>query len=73
MSGVGALFAALVLPRLQGHLHLDTVVAGGDFTDGLAVAALVVWPTRWAAVPVLFSPARPGSGRRVFHRSLPAR
>ena len=53
LSGVGAMFAALLFPRLQGHLHLDTVVAAATLADLLAVAALVIWPTRWATVPVL--------------------
>jgi predicted MFS family arabinose efflux permease len=53
VSGVGAMFAALVLPRLQGHLHLDAIVAAATLANALALIALVVWPTRWAAVPVL--------------------
>ena len=53
LSGVGAMIAALLLPRLQGRLHLDTVVAAATLADLLAVAALVIWPTRWATVPVL--------------------
>ena len=53
LSGVGAMIAALLLPRLQGLLHLDTIVAAATLANGLAVAVLVVWPTRWAAVPVL--------------------
>ncbi len=53
LSGVGAIVAALVLPRLQGHLRLDAVVAGATLANALAVAALVVWPTRLAAIPVL--------------------
>ncbi|MGD0875930.1 MAG: MFS transporter [Acidimicrobiales bacterium] len=53
LSGVGAMFAALVLPRLQGHLHLDTIVAAATLANALALVALVIWPTRWAAVPVL--------------------
>ena len=53
LSGVGAMLAALLLPRLQGHLHLDAIVAAATLANGLAVAALVAWPTRWAAVPVL--------------------
>ena len=53
LSGVGAMFAALILPRLQGHLHLDAIVAAATLANGVAVAALVIWPTRWAAVPVL--------------------
>jgi predicted MFS family arabinose efflux permease len=52
-SGVGAMFAALLLPRLQGHLHLDAVVGTATLTNALALVALVLWPTRWAAVPVL--------------------
>ena len=53
LSGVGALVAALLLPRLQGRLHLDSIVAAATLANALAVAALVAWPTRWAAVPVL--------------------
>ncbi len=53
LSGVGAMCAALLLPRLQGHLHLDAIVAAATLADGLAVAALVIWPTRWATALVL--------------------
>jgi len=53
LSGLGAMLAALLLPRLQGRLRLDAIVAGATLADGLAVAALVLWPTRFAAVPVL--------------------
>jgi predicted MFS family arabinose efflux permease len=53
LSGVGAMCAALLLPRLQGHLHLDAIVAAATLANGLAVAALVVWPTRWTTAPVL--------------------
>ena len=53
LSGVGAMIAALLFPRLQGRLHLDTVVAAATLADLLAVAAVVIWPTRWATVPVL--------------------
>jgi predicted MFS family arabinose efflux permease len=53
VSGVGALVAALVLPRLQGRLHLDAIIALATLANALAVAALVTWPTRWAVVPVL--------------------
>ena len=52
-SGVGAMFAALLLPRLQGRLHLDAVVAAATLANSLALVALVLWPTRWAVVPVL--------------------
>lgn len=53
MSGVGAMIAAVLLPRLQGHLHLDAIVGVATLANALAVAALVVWPRRWAAGPVL--------------------
>jgi len=53
LSGAGAMFAALVLPRLQGHLHLDAIVAAATLANALALVALVLWPTRWAAGPVL--------------------
>jgi MFS family permease len=53
LSGIGALFAAFLLPRLQSHLRLDAIVAGATLADALAVGALVIWPTRLAAVPVL--------------------
>jgi hypothetical protein len=53
LSGLGAMLAALLLPHLQGRLRLDAIVAGASLADGLAVAALVLWPTRLAAVPVL--------------------
>ena len=53
LSGVGAMCAALTLPRLQGHLHLDAIVAAATLANALAVVILVIWPTRWAAAPVL--------------------
>jgi predicted MFS family arabinose efflux permease len=53
-GGLGAMTAALLLPRLQGLLHLDAIIATATLTNALAVAALVVWPTRWVAGPVLF-------------------
>jgi len=53
-GGLGAMSAALLLPRLQGLLHLDAIIAAATLTNALAVAALVVWPSRWAAAPVLF-------------------
>lgn len=53
LSGIGAIFAAILLPRLQDHLRLDAIVAGATVADALAVAALVLWPTRLAAVFVL--------------------
>jgi predicted MFS family arabinose efflux permease len=52
-SGVGAMAAALLLPRLQGHLHLDAIVAAATVANALAVGVLVIWPTRWAAPFVL--------------------
>jgi hypothetical protein len=55
LSGIGAMLAALVLPRLQRHLRLDAIVAGATLANGLAVGALVIWPTRWAIVPVLLT------------------
>jgi hypothetical protein len=53
VGGVGAMFAALSFPRLQGHLNLDAVVALATVANGLAVVALVVWPSHWVALPVL--------------------
>ncbi|HVC25965.1 MAG TPA: MFS transporter [Acidimicrobiales bacterium] len=53
LVGVGAMLAALAVPRLQGHLHLDALVAAATVANGLAVGALVLWPNRWAAVPAL--------------------
>jgi len=32
---------------------LDTIVAAATLANALALVALVIWPTRWAAVPVL--------------------
>ena len=52
-SGAGAMAAAILLPRLQAHLQLDAIVAAATLANALAIAALVVWPTRWAIVPVL--------------------
>ena len=45
------MIAALILPRLQGRLRLDAIVAAATLTDALAVAALVIWPTRWRLSP----------------------
>jgi predicted MFS family arabinose efflux permease len=53
VSGVGAMLAALLLPRLQGRLHLDAIVAAATIANALALAGLVAWPTKWAAVPAL--------------------
>ncbi len=53
LSGVGAMAAAVLLPRLQGRWHLDALVAGAALTNGIALVVLVAWPTRWAAAPVL--------------------
>jgi hypothetical protein len=53
LSGVGALVAALLFPRLQGRLHLDRIVAAATLANALAIGALVAWPTRWVAMPVL--------------------
>ncbi|MGC8628330.1 MAG: MFS transporter [Acidimicrobiales bacterium] len=53
VSGLGAMLAALSLPHLHGRFPLDAVVAGATLANALAVATLVVWPTRWAVVPVL--------------------
>ena len=35
------------------HLHLDAIVAAATLANALALVALVLWPTRWAAGPVL--------------------
>jgi hypothetical protein len=53
LSGVGAMCAALVLPRLQGRFHLDAVIGAATLTSGLAVGLLVIWPNRFVAAPVL--------------------
>ncbi len=53
VSGVGAMTAALLLPRLQGRLHLDAIIATATLANALAIVALVIWPTRWAIAPVL--------------------
>jgi predicted MFS family arabinose efflux permease len=53
LSGAGAMVAALLFPRLQGRLHLDTLVASATLINALALVVLVIWPTRWAAAPVL--------------------
>jgi predicted MFS family arabinose efflux permease len=53
VSGAGAMLAALTLPRLQGRLHLDAIVAAATLANMLAVIVLAIWPGRWAAVPVL--------------------
>ncbi|HTW06571.1 MAG TPA: MFS transporter [Acidimicrobiales bacterium] len=53
LAGVGALLASLMLPHLQGRLHLDAIVAAATLADALALVALVLWPNRWSAVPVL--------------------
>lgn len=53
VAGIGAMAAAVLLPRLQGHLHLDALVAAATLANGLAVGALAIWPNRWTTVPVL--------------------
>lgn len=54
VSGVGAMFAAVMMPRLQGRLPLDAVVAAATMTDALTVAAIVIWPHWWLTAPALF-------------------
>jgi predicted MFS family arabinose efflux permease len=54
LSGLGAMVAAVSLPKLQHRLHLDAIVGGATVLNALAVAALVAWPIRWAAFPILF-------------------
>ncbi len=54
LSGAGALVAALTVPRLQGHLHLDAIAAAATLANGLAVGSLVLWPNRVVAMPALF-------------------
>jgi len=53
LSGLGALSAAITLPRLQRYVRLDAIVAGAALAEALAVGALVIWPNRLAAAPVL--------------------
>ncbi len=53
LSGAGAMAAALVLPRLQGSLHLDALVAGATLANAAALALLITWPNRWVTAPVL--------------------
>lgn len=55
VSGLGAMIAALLLPRLQARLRLDALVAGASLANALALTALVIWPNRWAIVPVLLT------------------
>lgn len=52
-GGGGAVIAALLLPRLQGHLHLDAIVAAATLANGVALVAVVIWPIGWVAAPVL--------------------
>ncbi len=53
LSGAGAMAAALVLPRLQGSLRLDALVAGATLANAAALALLITWPNRWVTAPVL--------------------
>ncbi|MDA8295410.1 MAG: MFS transporter [Actinomycetota bacterium] len=53
LSGAGAMVAALVLPRLQGSLHLDALVAGATLANAAALAVLIAWPNRFVTAPVL--------------------
>lgn len=55
LSGVGALLAALALPRLHGMLHLDVLVALATVINAGAVAVLTVFPRVYVAVPALIS------------------
>ncbi len=53
LGGVGALLAALVLPRLNGALHLDVLIGLATAANALAVGALAFEPTPFVAVPAL--------------------
>jgi len=53
LSGVGAVTGAGLLPRLQGRIPLDALVAGAALANAIALVVLVAWPTRWVAAPVL--------------------
>jgi len=52
-SGIGAILAALLLPRLQRRLPLDAIVAVATSANALSIGALVAWPTRYVAAPAL--------------------
>ena len=54
VSGAGAMCAAILLPRFQARLPLDAIVALATLANAAVIVVLVVWPRRWAAVPVLF-------------------
>jgi len=53
IGGVGAMAAAVVLPRLQGRLHLDVLVAVATVLNGLAVLGLALFPLTVTAIPAL--------------------
>jgi hypothetical protein len=53
LSGLGALLASVVLPRLHGALHLDVLVALATLVNALAVALLTLFPHVYVAVPAL--------------------
>ncbi len=53
LGGLGALLAALVLPRLHGMLHLDVLVALVTIVNAGAITALALVPKTYVAVPSL--------------------
>jgi MFS family permease len=53
ISGLGALAASLVLPRLHGMLHLDVLIAFATVANALAVALVTIFPHPVVAIPAL--------------------
>jgi len=53
LGGVGAMLAALLLPRLHGALHLDVLVAFATTANLGAVALIAIFPVPFVAIPVL--------------------
>jgi MFS family permease len=52
-GGLGALGAALVLPRLHGRLHLDVLVAVATLLNAGGTIALALAPSLWTLLPAI--------------------
>ena len=52
--GVGAIIAALLLPRWRSRFDRDQVVTWGTVIHGTASAIVALSPNKWVAIPAIF-------------------
>ncbi|MEJ7930740.1 MFS transporter [Ramlibacter sp. AN1015] len=52
--GMGAILAALLMPRIRRMVTLPQLILGGTVVQAASAAALAVAPTVWLAVPAMF-------------------